>query len=163
MGKMNIEDFWNMVNKIIQTGTEKEIETKIVQALEPYFIIPPEKYLIGEISKGIKFNVGECGKQVYKYTLQLLNKGMTNGYLCIGEINVLNQERLPHIWLELDNRIVYSGELNTFFDKENYYQFFNVNVQGKIPLSKKEKIKQQIKCTDIFYMYKQGKGTALNR
>lgn len=147
MNKMSIEDFRNMVNSIIETDTDKQIESKVVEALTPYFVDPPGKYLIGLVAKGTIFNIGNCGKQAHKYTLQLLDKDLLDGCLCIGECSLLNQGKLNHIWLEIADRYVYEGALNRFFDKEEYYQLIDISKLGEIPLSEKKNIRWQIKKT----------------
>lgn len=152
MGKMSIEDFKNMVNSIVKTDTDKQIESKVVEALTPYFVDPPAKYLIGLAAAGTIFNIGNCGKQTHEYTLLLLDKGILDGCLCIGESSLFNEEKLNHIWLEMENNYVYEGSLNRFFNKEEYYELASINKIGEIPLSEKENIKHQIEKTKQFFM-----------
>lgn len=151
MEKMSIEDFKSMVNSIVKTDTDKQIESKVIEALTPYFVDPPTKYLIGLTAKGTIFNIGNCGKQAHKYTLQLLDKNLLDGYLWIGECFLLNDFKSKHIWLEIEDRYVYEAALNRFFDKEEYYQLISINKIGEIPLSEKENIKWQIRKTKQFF------------
>lgn len=93
----------------------------------PTVVEPPEeKYLTGVASRGEK-KPGMCFVESTRYALKHLYDDRVK--VVHGTVLGRDNMTIAHGWIEIDDKIVYDGANQEFYDKQDYYDFTDAQVE----------------------------------